>query len=105
MSLQCETTETPASEVPVLVIMPDDAPPYTLCTLRFAVPSVATSAFLCAAQAMHAVNTLRELLTADLGVSVDASESMEFSTLRRDLAVTVERLKELQRSIGKPFQS
>ena len=105
MSPQCETVAEPVNAEPVSVITPDAAPPYTLHTLRFAVPSVATSAFLLSAQAAHALTTLRAMLTADLGVSVDASESFEFSTLRRDLAVTVERLKELNRSIGKPFQS
>ena len=85
------------------VIIPDDAPPYTLETLHFANPLAAQSAFLLVAQIIHATETLRALLAPGMGITVAPHETFAFSELRRDLAVTSDRMRELNRTISKPF--
>lgn len=78
--------------------------PYTLETIRFSNPSAMSSAMLLSAQITNGCETLRAVLTGMMGVTVDATEGDALALLRRELAVTAERMREFNRSVAINFQ-
>lgn len=92
---------TDPSGLTMTILTPNDAPPYTLATLRFGTDAQAFSAATLCGQVINGADALRTRLAAEYGMTADPSESFALAELRRDLAVTVERMRELQRSIAK----
>ena len=82
-------------------VEPFNAPPYTLATLEVGGPLAAQAVALLCFQGANAADALRERLTPSMGASVAPREVAALATLRRDLAVTADRFRELARSVAK----